>query len=88
MKDSEKLNRGYISGLYILRRLERMFCKALGKYAREFQKWDLPLDIKSWFNGIFRGGTSSIHVTPPVSFSQPAVGQNILNGVTAPRSQP
>ena len=77
------LNRGYI-----LRRLERMFCKALGKYAREFQKWTLPLDIKCWFNELFRGGTSSNQVPPPMSFSQPAVGQSVHSSAMASRSQP
>ena len=28
------------------------FSKAVEKYILEFQKWEIPLDIKSWFNNI------------------------------------
>ena len=75
---------------YALRRLERLFCKAIGKYAREFQKWSLPPDIRYWFRNLFlRGlGTSNNHTAPPVSFSQPTAGLDIQHSVTASRSQP
>ena len=29
--------------------LQRQFCRAVGKYISEFQKWALPLDISAWF---------------------------------------
>ena len=29
--------------------LQKQFCRAVGKYISEFQKWALPLDISAWF---------------------------------------
>ena len=28
------------------------FSKAVEKYILEFQKWEIPIDLKSWFNDI------------------------------------
>ena len=41
--------RGYIVGL-----LSRQFYKAVSKFISEFQKWDIPLDFKDWFNNMTR----------------------------------
>ena len=39
------VNRGYNRGL-----LRREFCKAVGKYMGEFQKWVLPVNLRDWFD--------------------------------------
>ena len=41
------INRGY--KLHLLR---RQFCRAIEKYISVFQKWDIPLNFKSWFDDI------------------------------------
>ena len=40
-------NRGYEVGL-----LGRQLCKAVDKYVSDFQKWELPSDIREWFRCI------------------------------------
>ena len=40
-------DRGYKVGW-----LGRQFCRAVAKYISDFQKWDIPLDVKGWFNSI------------------------------------
>ena len=40
-------NRGYEVGL-----LGRQFCRAVDKYISDFQKWELPSDIREWFRCI------------------------------------
>jgi len=47
------MQRGYKKG-----RLQGQFCKAVGKYISEFQKWSLPLDLNSWFLAIVSTDTS------------------------------
>ena len=32
--------------------LGRQFCRAVAKYISDFQKWDIPLDIRGWFRSI------------------------------------
>ena len=77
---------------YFIRRLERMFCRAIDKYAREFQKWSLPMDIRGWFTDIFPGDfrvdPGGNLVAPPMSFSQPTVGLNIHESARTTNSQP
>ena len=34
---------------YDFRLLQRQLCKAVEKYVLEFQKWTIPLDLRSWF---------------------------------------
>ena len=41
------IDRGYKTSL-----LQRQFCRAIDKYLTEFQKWAIPLDLKSWFSTI------------------------------------
>ena len=38
------IKRGYDKKLLL-----KQFCRAIDKYTSEFQKWSLPLDLKSWF---------------------------------------
>ena len=40
---------------YNIKFLCRRFTKALDKYGSEFQKWSLPLDLKSWFFQMVNG---------------------------------
>ena len=42
-------NRGYRYDF-----LQRQFCRAIDRYVSEFQKWTLPLDLRSWFADITR----------------------------------
>ena len=42
-------NRGYK-----LAYLQRQFCRAVDRYISEFQRWTLPLDLRSWFSDITR----------------------------------
>ena len=39
--------RGYSVGL-----LGRQFSRAVTKYISDFQKWDIPVDIRGWFRTI------------------------------------
>ena len=34
--------------------LGRQFCRAVAKYISDFQKWDIPVDIRGWFKTISR----------------------------------
>ena len=43
----ELLNRGYNR-----RKLGHQFCRVIGKYMAEFQKWQVPINISNWFNHI------------------------------------
>ena len=38
------IRRGYDKKL-----LQKQFCRAINKYTAEFQKWSMPLDLRSWF---------------------------------------
>ena len=39
---------------YDCRLLQKQFCRAVEKYVQEFQKWTIPLDLRSWFFEIVR----------------------------------
>ena len=56
--------------------LERLFNKCIIKYAKEFQKWYLPFNFKTWFSDIFKDQPTGL--IPPQatsnSFSQPIRG--------------
>ena len=43
------IDRGYKAYL-----LQKQFCRAINKYLTEFQKWAIPLDLKSWFTIIIQ----------------------------------
>ena len=62
--------RGYLSHA-----LERQFSKCIIKYMAEFQKWELPLNVKGWFGDIFSSQPTGLILPMAVSdsFSQPAV---------------
>ena len=67
---------------YKLIRLEKEFCKAINKYAREFQKWAIPVNLNNWFKDIFNEQTRITTLQPvSMSFSQPPAG-SIIQGNT------
>ena len=37
---------------YNRNRLRKQFSKAINKYMVEFYKWDIPLDLQSWFDQV------------------------------------
>ena len=39
---------------YNCRLLQKQFCRAVEKYVQEFQKWTIPLDLRSWIFEIVR----------------------------------
>ena len=71
--------------------LERLFSKCITKYAKEFQKWYLPLNIKTWFRDIFKDQPTGI-ICPQASsgsFSQPLRGTALAtNSAQIYSSQP
>ena len=71
--------------------LERLFSKCIIKYATEFQKWYLPLNIKTWFSDIFKDqptGLIPLQATSN-SFSQPLLRTvSATNGAQTYSSQP
>lgn len=77
--------RGYLSHA-----LERQFSKCIIKYMAEFQKWELPLNVKEWFGDIFNSQPTDL-ILPQVisdSFSQPAVSNLSNNNRREFNSQP
>ena len=80
------ISRGYHFSI-----LERLFSKCITKYAKEFQKWYLPLNIKTWFRDIFKDQPTGL--LPPQatsnSFSQSLRGTVLAtNGAQVYNSQP
>ena len=74
---------------YDLKRLEREFCKAINKYAREFQKWAIPDNLNIWFKNIFKTQTRTTIPQPvSMSFSQPPTGSIIQGNIQIHLSQP
>ena len=76
---------------YHFNALERLFCKCVIKYAKEFQKWSLPLNVKKWFSDIFKDQPTGL--IPPQtasnSFSQPLMGTvATVNSAQIRNSQP
>ena len=69
--------------------LEKEFYKAINKYAREFQKWAIPINLNNWFKDIFNEQT---RITTPqpvsISFSQPPIGSTIQDNIQVHPSQP
>ena len=48
---------GFLLGIlkdrgYDVRLLGRQFCRAVGKYISAFQKWDIPVSLRDWFESI------------------------------------
>ena len=65
--------------------------KCVIKYAKEFQKWSLPLNVKKWFSAIFKDQPTGL--IPPQtasnSFSQPLMGTvATVNSAHIRNSQP
>ena len=74
---------------YELKHLEREFCKAINKYAREFQKWAIPDNLNNWFKSIFNDQTRNALPQPvSMSFSQPPAGSIIQGNIQIHLSQP
>ena len=74
---------------YKFKRLEREFCKAINKYAREFQKWAIPDNLNNWFKNIFITQTRTTTPQPvSMSFSQPPTGSIIQGNIQIHLSQP
>ena len=63
--------------------LERLFSKCIIKYATEFQKWYLPLNIKTWFSDIFKDQPTGL--IPPGPFRLQMVLRHIA---ASPRNLP
>ena len=79
-------SRGYRNNV-----LERLFSKCVTKYAKEFQKWYIPLNIKTWFCDIFKDQPTGLIPPQTVSgsFSQPLGGTvTTTSGVQIHHSQP
>ena len=79
-------SRGYRNNV-----LERLFSKCVTKYAKEFQKWYIPLNIKTWFCDIFKDQPTGLIPSQTVSdsFSQPLGGTvTTTSGVQIHHSQP
>ena len=68
---------------YRIHLLERQFCRVVDKYIKEFQKWNIPLDLRAWFKDIFNN--QPVGNIPPrpiaISLSQPSepLGSNSVN---------
>ena len=50
------LARELIGRSYSRDNLESQFCRVVGKYMAEFQKWQIPVSITAWFNRILSPG--------------------------------
>ena len=74
----ELLNRGYNRG-----KLGHQFCRVIGKYMAEFQKWQVPINISNWFNHILTS-TPTDTPTSPQSDGTLATTQPILPNPTQP----
>ena len=69
----------------------RLFSKCIIKYATEFQKWYLPLNIKTWFSDIFKDQPTGLIPLQATSnfFSQPLLRTvSATNGAQTYSSQP
>ena len=86
MLAEELLNRVYNRG-----KLGHQFCRVLGKYMAEFQKWQIPLNIPNWFNQILTSTLSNIPPSPQpdqiLTITQPTP-PNPNNPITISISQP
>ena len=54
LKEDFEARVNFLAGILIKRGYDKklllkQFCRAIDKYTSEFQKWSLPLDLKSWF---------------------------------------
>ena len=75
------LRRGYSRGI-----LCREFMGVIGNYKSEFERWDVPSDVKIWFDSIITNPQTytvtdrPIDTEVPFNFSQPlpeVLGQRI-----------
>ena len=71
MLAGELIGRGYNKGS-----LGSQFCKVVGKYSAEFQKWQVPVNISAWFNQILNPSPNTNQPDPQIPRHVPTSPNN------------
>ena len=71
MLAEELIGRGYNRGS-----LGSQFCKVVGKYSAEFQKWQVPVNISAWFDQILNPSPNTNRPDPQIPRHVPTSPNN------------